>query len=173
MKQKTLRVFEVEDYENLKNVIKTKYPLIKNHYFLLKEKNEKIENLLKRNHLNYFIINGEINSISKSNEIKVIHKEKVIEKPSKIKIYDKIIRSGEEIEGTGHFVFLERINAGAKINIEGNIEILEENEGLIICNGDYLLVKKNIKGTIIFNNEEVGKVEKLTVFIRDKKKVLE
>ena len=176
MKQKTLRVFEVEDFENLKNIVKTKYPLIKNHFFLLKEKNEQIENFLKRNNLNYFIINSDINYINnktKNSEIKIIHKEKIIEKPSKVKIYDKIIRSGEEIIAEGHFVFIERINAGAKIQIDGNIEILDENEGLIICNGDYLLVNKNIKGTIIFNNEEIGKIEKLTIFTKEKSKVIQ
>ncbi len=165
MKQKTLRVFEVEDFEKLKNIIKTKYPLIKNHYFLLKEKNEEIEELLKRNNLNYFIQNGEIFTSEKEKieEIKVIEKEKLIIQPCRTKIYDKIIRSGEEIEGKGHFVFLQRINAGAKLNIEGSLEILDENEGLIIFNGDYLLINKN-KGTVIFNGEDIGKVEQMSVF---------
>jgi len=174
MKQKTLRVFEVEDFEKLKNIIKTKYPLIKNHYFLLKEKNEEIEDLLKRNNLNYFIQNGEIftSKKEKTEEIKVIEKEKLIIQPCETKIYDKIIRSGEEIEGKGHFVFLQRINAGAKLHIEGALEILDENEGLVICSGKYLLVKKN-KGTIIFNGEDIGKVEKLSVFTDKIKKVIE
>ena len=172
MKQKTIRVFEVEDYENLKNIVKTKYPLIKNHFFLLKEKNREIEDFLKENNLNYFIVNEKA-YIKRDNEIKVIYEEKIIKKPCESKIYDKIIRSGEEIIAEGHFVFLKRINAGAKIQIDGNIEILDENEGLVICNGDYLLVKKNIKGTIIFNNEEIGKVDKLTIFTKEKSKVIQ
>ena len=43
MRQKTIRVFEVEEFKNLKNVIESKYELVKNHYFLLKEPNSEIE----------------------------------------------------------------------------------------------------------------------------------
>jgi septum site-determining protein MinC len=176
MKQKTLRVFEVEDFENLKSVIKTKYPLIKNHIFMLKEKNEEIEDLLRRNFLSYFIVNGESFTSKKettSEPIKVIEKEKVIIKENKTRIYDKIIRSGEELELNEDAVFLNRINAGAKIVTSANIEIFDENEGLIIANGEYLIVKRNLKGTIIFNGLDIGKVDKLTFFSENIKKVLE
>jgi len=174
MKQKTIRVFEVEDFEKLKHIINSKLPLIKNHFFMLKEKNEEIESLLKEKGLNYFIKNGEsfTPKKEKTSEIKVIEKEKLIFQPLEVKIYDKIIRSGEEIKGDGHFVFLNRINAGAKIEVEGVVEIFDENEGLVIANGKYIVIKKN-KGTIIFNEEEIGEVERLTIFTEKFKKVIE
>jgi len=174
MKQKTLRVFEVDDFEKLKKIISSKLPLIKNHYFMLKEKNEEIESLLKKNNLNYFIVNGHSFTSNKeiSPQIKVIEKEKIIVDKSKSKIFDKIIRSGEEIVSSDNLIFLKRINAGARIESSGNIEIFDENEGVVICNGEYLIIKKN-RGTIIFNGENLGEVDKLTFFSKDKVKVLE
>ncbi|WP_457561321.1 septum formation inhibitor [Caminibacter sp.] len=175
MKQKTLRVFEVGDFEKLKNIISSKLPLIKNHFFMLKEKNEEIEKLLKENNLNYFILNGESFTSKKeiTPEIKIIEKEKIIIDKSKTKIFDKIIRSGEEIVSDDNLIFLNRINAGAKIECEGSVEIFDENEGVVICKGEYIIVKKNIKGTIIFNGENIGVVDKLTIFYGNEKKVLE
>ncbi|QCI27735.1 septum formation inhibitor [Caminibacter pacificus] len=176
MKQKTLRVFEVEDFENLKSVIKTKYPLIKNHIFMLKEKNEEIEDLLRRNFLSYFIVNGESFTSKKETSkesIMVIEKEKVVVKNCETLIYDKIIRSGEELELSQNALFLNRINAGAKIVTSANIEIYDENEGLIIAEGEYIIVKKNVKGTIIFKGLDIGKVDRLTFISEKIKKVLE
>jgi septum site-determining protein MinC len=175
MKQKTLRVFEVDDFEKLKNIISSKLPLIKKHFFMLKEKNEEIEELLRKNNLNYFILNGESFTSQKeiTPQIRIIEKEKVIVDKSKTKIFDKIIRSGEEIVSEDNLVFLNRINAGAKIQCEGNVEVFAENEGVIVCNGEYIIIKKNVKGTVIFNGENIGEVDKLTFFSKEITKVLE
>jgi septum site-determining protein MinC len=179
MKQRTLRVFEVENYENLKKVVESKYALIKNHFFMLKEKNEEIEKFLREKNLSYFIQNGESFTSEKEKsqpiqpQIKIIEKETVVYQKPKIEIYDKIIRSGEEINPSSIALFFKRINAGAKITSEYPIEIYDENEGLVICEGEYIIVKKNIKGTIIFNGEHIGKVDKLTFFGENIKKVLE
>jgi len=176
MKQRTLRVFEVDDFENLEAVVKTKLPLVKNHFFMLKERNEKIENLLKEHDLSYFILNDEGFTPKKETSkeiIKIIEKEKVVVKSCESLIYDKIVRSGEELNLDKNAVFLNRINAGAKITTSANIELYDENEGLVIADGEYLIVKKNIKGTIIFKGLDIGKVEKLTFFSEKVKKVLE
>jgi len=172
MKQKTIRVFEVEDFENLKSVIKTKYPLIKNHFFVLKERNEEIEDLLKRNGLNYFIVNSEGFTFQKEKtQTKIIEKKVVVNECESI-IFNRVIRSGEELNLTNHAVFLNRINPGAKITTSANIEIFAENNGLIIAQGDYVIIKNN-KGTIIFKGLELEKVDKLTFFSEKEKKVLE
>ncbi len=175
MKQKTLRVFEVEDFEKLKNIISSKLPLIKNHFFMLKEPDEETEKLLKENNLSYFIQNGESFTSKKEKlpKIKIIEKEKIIIDKSNTKIFDKIIRSGEEIESEENLLFLKRINAGAKIVCSGNVEIFDENEGMVICNGEYMIIKKNLKGTIVFNGEDIDKIEKLTIVTRSFKKVIE
>ncbi|GAX87103.1 septum site-determining protein MinC [Lebetimonas natsushimae] len=173
MKQKTIRAFIVEDFNNLKNVVNSKYELVKNYYFLLKEKNEEIEKFLKEKNLNYFIENNMFTfSKEKTKEIKIIEKEKLIEKRVNTKIYDKIIRAGVEIETDENLIFLNRINAGAKIKSSGNVEIFGECEGSVICEGDYLIVKKN-RGNIIFRGENIGKIDKLTIFTKSGKKELE
>jgi septum site-determining protein MinC len=173
MKQKTIRAFIVEDFNNLKNVVNSKYDLVKKYYFILKERNEEIENFLKEKNLNYFVENNMFNfEKKKTQEIKIIEKEKIIEKKVNTKIYDKIIRAGVEIETDENLIFLNRINAGAKIKSSGNIEIFGECEGNVICDGDYLIIKKN-RGNIIFRGESVGEINKLTIFTKSGKKELE
>jgi septum site-determining protein MinC len=174
MKQKTIRAFIVEDYEKLKNIVESKYALIKNYYFFLKENNETIENFLKEKKLNYIIENNIFTSEKeKTQEVKIIEKEKIIEKRVNTKIYDKIIRAGVEINSDENLIFLNRINAGAKIKTSGNVEIFGECEGNVICEGEYLIIKKNKKGTIFYKGENIGTVEKLTVFTKDGKRELE
>jgi septum site-determining protein MinC len=173
MKQKTIRAFIIEDFNNLKNVVNSKYDLIKNYYFILKEKNEEIENFLKEKNLSYFVENNMFTlKKEKTQEIRVIEKEKIVEKRVSTKIYDKIIRAGMEIDTDENLVFLNRINAGAKIKSSGNIEMFAECEGSVICDGDYLIVKKN-RGNIIFRGENIGEIEKLTIFTKSGKKELE
>jgi len=175
MRQKTIRVFEVDSFKNLRNVIESKYELVKNHYFLLKEPNSEIEEFLKAKNLSFFIVNSEVFTSKKeiTPKIEVIEKEIIKKiKPQTI-IYDKIIRSGEEIKSEDNLIFLNRINAGAKIVSTGNIELFNECEGYVSCDGDYLIVKKNIKGTIIYKGADIGKVDKLTFFSENMKKVLE
>jgi septum site-determining protein MinC len=175
MRQKTLRVFEIDNYENLKKVIDSKYELVKNHFFLLKEHNGEIESLLKEKGLSFFVVNSEgfTSKKEKTVEIQVIEKEIVKNVKSKTLIFDKIIRSGEEIKSEDNLVFLNRINAGADIQTSGNVEIFDECEGRVVCDGDYVIVKKNVKGTIIFKGGDIGKVDKLTIFTENYTKVLE
>ncbi len=171
MKQKTLRVFEVDDFEKLEKIVSSKFPLLKNHFFLLKEHNEKIENFLKEKGLNYFVLNSEA-FIKEKEKIIIKEIEKEVVKKVKPKIFDRIIRSGEEIVLEEEGIFLNRINAGAKVKAYGNLSILDENEGFIECHGDYVFVYKNLKGNIIFNGENLGVIDKPTFFGLRIKKVL-
>ena len=175
MKQKTLRVFEVEDFEKLKNVIESKYALVSSYYFMLKEENQEIEKFLREKNLNYFVLNSNRSFTSKKEtietkkeEIKIIEKEIIKYKAEPFKIFDKIIRSGEEINLTSNAVFLKRINTGAKIDIKGCVFILDENNGFVRCEGDCLFVKKN-NSHIIFNNEELEQNETEKFYYKDKK----
>ncbi len=175
MKQKTLRVFEVEDFEKLKNIVQSKYELLKKYYFMLKKSDKKIENFLKEKKLNYFILNSEDSFTSKKEistkdlpKIRIIEKEIIREKKTNIKIFDKIIRNGEEIKLDADAVFLKRINPGAKIIIKGNAFILGENNGFITVEGQYLLIKKN-NSHLSFNAEDLGNIDKLTFFYNNKR----
>jgi len=166
MKQKTLRVFEVDDFEKLKNVIENKYELVKNYYFMLKEPNREIEEYLKGKSLNFFVLNSDKSFLQK--KIQIIEKEIVKEIIKEAQIFDRIIRSGEELIIKGDVVFLKRINPGAKIEIKGNLILLEENQGFIKVEGLFSLIKKN-RGNIFFNNEEVGEIDKFTFFYKNKR----
>jgi len=175
MKQRTLRVFEVEDFERMKNIIENKYELVKNYYFMLKIPDEDIQKYLKDKGLNYFVLNSDESFTSKKEiikenlpKIKIIEKEIIKSKEKNVKIFDRIIRSGEEIEYEGDVVFLKRINDGAKISINGNVILLDENNGRINCEGKYILVSKN-NSYIFFNNDDIGKIDKLTFFYEDKR----
>jgi len=175
MRQKSIRVFEVDDFERLKSVVESKYELLKNHFFLLKERNREIEEFLKEKGLKFLVVNEEGFTPCKeiTPQIKVIEKEIIKEVKKETVIYDKIIRSGEEIKSDNNLIFLNRINAGAKIICSGNVEIYAECEGFVDCKGDVLIVKKNQKGTIFFRGEEIKEVEKLTLFTKNFKKVLQ
>ena len=171
MKQKTLRVFEVEDFEKLQTVVNSKYELVKNHFFMLKKENKAIQQFLEEKNLNYFVLNSNHFFTSKKTEpltekIKIIEKKIIEYKPLPFKIFDKIIRSGEEIVLDTHALFLKRINMGAKIDIRGCLFILDENNGFIRCEGECLFVKKN-NGNIIFNNEEMAKNDTEKFYYKD------
>ena len=171
MRQKTIRVFEVYDFDTLVKVVESKYELIKNYFFLLKKRDKDIEDYLKLKNLSFFIVNDESFVINK--EPKKIIIEKEIIKENKTIIFDRIIRSGEEINSENNLIFLNRINAGAKIKSSGNIEVYGDCEGMIECEGDYLIVKRNKKGLIFFKGVEIKEIDKLTIFTEKFKKVLE
>ena len=168
MKQKTLRVFEVESFDKLKNIVENKYELIKNYYLMLKKSDNEIEQYLKNKNLNFFVLNSDKNFLQKEIKVEVVEKEIVKEIIKQAQIFDKIIRSGEELIIENDVVFLKRINAGAKIEIKGNLILLNENQGFIRVDGQFALIKSN-KGNIFFNNEEVGEIDKFTFFYKDKR----
>ncbi len=175
MKQKTLRVFEVEDFEKLKNIVEKKYELIKNYFFMLKSPDINIQKYLKEKGLNYFVLNSDEfftykKEISHNDlpKIKIIEKEIIKFKEKNVKIFDRIIRSGEEIKLESDVVFLKRINDGAKIDIKGNVIVLDENNGIINCEGKYILIMKN-NSHIFFNNDDLGVIDRLTFFYENKK----
>ena len=170
MKQKTLRVFEVEDFDKLKNIVENKYELIKNHYFMLKVSDKEIQDYLREKGLNFFVLNSD-NSFNIQKEIveivKVVEKEVEKEVLQNLKIFERIIRSGEEIETTSA-VFLKKINPGAKVKVVGDAIFLDENRGNIIVDGNFLYVKKN-RGNIVYNSEDIGLIERDTIFYNNKR----
>jgi len=42
----------------------------------------------------------------------------------------------------------------------------------VICDGDFIIVKYNKKGTIIFKGEDIGEIENLTIITETMKKAL-
>lgn len=71
------------------------------------------------------------------------------------KIIDKTLRSGTEIEHAGPVAIFGRINNGARVVAQGELEVFGDIDGLVECEGAYMIVKGVVNGSIIFNGEIV------------------
>lgn len=72
-------------------------------------------------------------------------------------VYHRPIRSGEEIESNSDLVFFSRINSGAVIESSRSIQIFGIIDGLVRSDGEYLILNKIGKGTVVFHGEELDK----------------
>ncbi|WP_181370709.1 septum site-determining protein MinC [Helicobacter pylori] len=83
----------------------------------------------------------------------------------KTTIYERNIRSGEEIYGANHLIFLGNIHNGAKIISEGSVSVYGVCEGAIVCFGEYLILKEVKSAQIVFQNQilSLKEVERLLV----------
>lgn len=90
-------------------------------------------------------------------------KEKVLEEqPSKqmpkLKLYDRPIRSGEEIVESLPIVIFGRVNSGAKVFCEESMSIYGIIDGLVQCDGEYIVLSgMSPRGHLIFNGEIVDR----------------
>ncbi|GAA7573437.1 septum site-determining protein MinC [Helicobacter pylori] len=83
----------------------------------------------------------------------------------KTTIYERNIRSGEEIYSANHLIFLGNIHNGAKIISEGCVSVYGVCEGAIACFGEYLILKEVKSAQIVFQNKilSLKEVERLLV----------
>ncbi|OOQ28022.1 septum site-determining protein MinC [Helicobacter pylori] len=83
----------------------------------------------------------------------------------KTTIYERNIRSGEEIYSANHLIFLGNIHNGAKIISEGCVSVYGVCEGAIVCFGEYLILKEVKSAQIVFQNKilSLKEVERLLV----------
>ncbi|WRB06523.1 septum site-determining protein MinC [Helicobacter pylori] len=83
----------------------------------------------------------------------------------KTTIYERNIRSGEEIYSANHLIFLGNIHNGAKIISEGSVSVYGVCEGAIACFGEYLILKEVKSAQIVFQNQVLSlkEVERLLV----------
>ncbi|OQX74494.1 MAG: hypothetical protein B6D59_02300 [Campylobacteraceae bacterium 4484_4] len=72
------------------------------------------------------------------------------EKPKTI-IFDRTVRSGEEIVTEGNVTIFGRLNSGAKVIAGGVVEIYGDVDGMVQCDGDYMIVRNLGRGHIIFD----------------------
>ncbi|GAA7632754.1 septum site-determining protein MinC [Helicobacter pylori] len=83
----------------------------------------------------------------------------------KTTIYERNIRSGEEIYSANHLIFLGNIHNGAKIISEGCVSVYGVCEGAIACFGEYLILKEVKSAQIVFQNQilSLKEIERLLV----------
>ena len=176
-KQKSVRVFEIvtNNFEKLKNFVEKREILLKRFLLVVKTDNEEIKNYLNSKNLEVRFVKADFDGtdekLEEENKQKVIKEvvkiEKIVKKVQKPKIFDKIIRSGFELITDEKLVFLNRINSGVYIYSSSEIELFDEVAGTIVCDGEYMIVKKAEEGVIIFNKEPLQKIEKLSLILKD------
>jgi septum site-determining protein MinC len=148
VKQYSVRVFELTiDSEKTflafmdKNIVMLKHYLI----YLKGEITPVIEE---------YLISNEVTYTTHLSVADNKHQELVL-KQSDLKIIDEIVRSGQEIKVESDLLVLNRVNSGAKLYVEGNLIVTGTVDGMIFCNGDFMLVKTSPKAMIVFNGAEI------------------
>ncbi len=66
---------------------------------------------------------------------------------------ERPVRSGEEIIHAGDVTIFGRVNSASKVLAEGNVEVYGTIDGLVQCDGKYMIIKDLGKGHIIFNGD--------------------
>jgi septum site-determining protein MinC len=74
---------------------------------------------------------------------------------SGLEIVDTLVRSGVAVETSKDVLVLKRVNSGATIATDGNLIALAPIEGLVKCNGDFMLIKPTGKARILFNGVDI------------------
>ncbi len=90
----------------------------------------------------------------------------------RVQIFERHIRSGEEIDSLSSLIFLGNINHGAKIVSEQNISIYGRCEGIIICMGVCMVLKNVYSAHITFQGEILNDVMLARINENDKLKLI-
>ena len=171
VKQKNLRVFHItiEEKDNFSEYLKKNKILLMEFFLLIDgEVDELIEKMLDDEGLCYKNIStcklkfSSVKKVAPKEEPKVeIEQNKVLVEPvskEKLKIYDRPIRSGEEVNEELPVVVFGRINSGARLFCTQSVSIYGIIDGLVQCDGDYIVLNGlGNHGNLIFNGEIIDK----------------
>ena len=170
--QKNLRVFhiEIDDEETFMEYFRKNSPLLR-EFFLLVEGNitKNIAFVLEQSGVVYKDISNttiRLGAIKKEPpaivEPQVEKKEEASvasEQVKKLRLFDRPIRSGEEIVESLPVVIFGRVNSGAKVFCEESMSIYGIIDGLVQCDGEYIVLSGiSPTGHLIFNGEIVDRV---------------
>ena len=110
-------------------------------------KNENEENLKKQ------AFESNLTKSKSMENTSIESKNKVQKQENTIKIINRLIRTGEEINNKGDIVILNKVNSASKISSDGNICVYGRCSGDIVCNGEYMILPKQANGKIIFRGD--------------------
>jgi septum site-determining protein MinC len=172
--QKNVRVFhiEIDDEASFLDYFRKNSLLLREFFLLIEgEITKNIAFVLEQSGVCYKEINQcnirfggikkELPSLEeeKPKQEKVL--EEVYEQPKqlpKLKLYDRPIRSGEEIVESLPIVIFGRVNSGAKVFSEESMSIYGIIDGLVQCDGEYIVLSgMSPRGHLIFNGEIVDR----------------
>lgn len=165
VKQQTLKGFEfdIEDSASFKEYYNKNAPLIKGHLLILSGRvDTDVKSFLDEKKAAYVDTNETSLLMRKKRATAVLEdlsSDSSCEqaKSKDVKVYYRTIRSGEVIDSQNDLVFFERINSGAVIECSESVQIFGIIEGLIRCDGEYILLKEIGQGTVLFHGEELDK----------------
>ncbi len=170
-KQKNIRIFEltIESEDEFFSYMEKNIVLLKEYMLLINGSlNEKMREYLDKNGCCYKSLescNIKLNAkeISKKKEPQKIELVQYIEVEENSKhdlptlVYHTPIRSGTIIEHDGDIAIFGRVNSGAKVICEGNLSIFGTIDGVVECNGKYMILKEINKGYALFNGDILDK----------------
>ncbi len=166
-RQKQVRCFELDiaNSQQYLSFIHKNAPLLQDYLILFKEPiPPDVQEMLRKYQLAYSFSTKELKG--KASDQVVVYealelKEQKETKPLKpsleedhhVQIFERHIRSGEEIDSYSSLVFLGNVNNGAKIHSEQNISIYGRCEGIVICMGIYMVLKNVYSSHIAFQGQ--------------------
>ncbi|PAF43197.1 septum site-determining protein MinC [Helicobacter sp. 11S02596-1] len=160
-RQKNIRVFELESGQSAEYIefVTKNFVLLKDYLLVFKAPIEPaLTAVLGELKMTYIIAENELRGreLTKTPTINAID--------TKTEICNRNIRSGEELESSGDIIILGNVNNGARIVSERNISIYGKCEGIIVCGGQYLILKTLCSHHIVFQGEILGPeiIEKLS-----------
>lgn len=148
-RQKNIKIFEFSggDTQEYIEFITKNFVLLKDYLFVFKHQiQEALQVFLDEMKITYVVSEADF----KGRDVEVIKVSNVQNQP---KIYQRNIRSGEEIDSFGDLVLLGNIGNGAKISTDGSVAIFGKCDGVVICGGDYIILKAINSGHIVFQDE--------------------
>ncbi|WP_162967830.1 septum site-determining protein MinC [Helicobacter pylori] len=169
--QKNVHAFEIEkqEPEAVMEFLEKNHALLQ--YFLIIFKYDiepEVKAVLRKHQLLFLETNRALNG----RYIKTTEKDANLLKQNnpnaielKTTIYERNIRSGEEIYSANHLIFLGNIHNGAKIISEGCVSVYGVCEGAIVCFGECLILKEVKSAQIVFQNKilSLKEIERLLV----------
>ncbi|OOP90365.1 septum site-determining protein MinC [Helicobacter pylori] len=169
--QKNVHAFEIEkqEPEAVVGFLEKNHALLQYFLIIFKYDIEPEVKAILRKHQLLFL---ETNRVLNGRYIKTTEKDANLLKQNnpnaiepKTTIYERNIRSGEEIYSANHLIFLGNIHNGAKIISEGSVSVYGVCEGAIVCFGEYLILKEVKSAQIVFQNKilSLKEVERLLV----------
>jgi septum site-determining protein MinC len=175
VKQKNLRVFHItiDETESFFEYFIKNGVLLREFFLLIDGKvNKEIKDFLEKEGVCYKFIDGchlkfgnvkqEVPpAVQDEKKPKIVPKEASLDFDLlKLKVFDRPIRSGEEISEELPVVVFGRINSGAKLFCTQSVTIYGIIDGLVQCDGDYIVLHGiGNRGAVIFNGEIIDKAE--------------
>ena len=133
---------EIEGEEEFLQFVKSKLPILKDYLLNLKGNvTKKIEQFLELNKIQY----------TKNLDLGKLKRTKKTEPKIGVDVYDRIIRSGEEIETRNSVLCLKKVNDGSCIKTSANFIGIDRVDGTIETTGNFIIFEKGPKSKIIFH----------------------